>query len=82
MCFTAKYFEEDETKSDEMRRALAGTGEIGDAYSILIGKPGRTRPLWNHRCLWGGSIKTDHECDLETCSTFFFLLTGSSIGLL
>jgi hypothetical protein len=57
-------------------------GEMGDAYSILIGKPGRTTPLWSYRCLWGDSTKTDCEYDMEACSTLFCLLTGSSDGLL
>jgi hypothetical protein len=55
---------------------------MGDAYSILIGKPGRTTPLWSHRCMWGDSIKIDHECDMKACSTFSCLLTGSSGGFL
>jgi hypothetical protein len=55
---------------------------MGDAYSILIGKPERTTPFRSYRCLWGDSIKTDCEYDMEACSTLLCLLTGSSDGLL
>ena len=53
---------------------------MGDAYNILLGKPGRTTPLWSRRCMLGGSIEIDREYDMKACSTFFCLLTGSSDG--
>jgi hypothetical protein len=48
-------------KSRRMRQAghVAGTGELRNAYRILVGKPVRKRPLGRSRCRWVDDIKTD-----------------------
>jgi hypothetical protein len=48
-------------KSRRMRRAghVARTGEEGNAYRILVGKPEGRRPLTRPRRRWVNNIKMD-----------------------
>jgi hypothetical protein len=42
-----------------MGMVCSTNGEKGNAYSILVGKPGGNRPLGRPRRMWLGNIKMD-----------------------
>jgi hypothetical protein len=46
-------------KEDETSRDCSTNWEKRNAYRILVGKPGRKRPLGKGRCRWVVSIKID-----------------------
>jgi hypothetical protein len=54
-----KYYYGDQMKGLEMGRTCSTLGRVGNAYSILAGKPERKRPLGKPWRRWEDNIRMD-----------------------